>query len=141
MNTDEAIIWFTTMVDRISEAPPEIVAKMLPHCGTLATFASEIKNRANELARQDSLPGYTKGPGRAKPYDWVEGADLPAFLYEKKLMTPAAAINAKLLSEDTMKKQKWAVREESEIVAIKLEDAKPERAPGKTYTPDEATPF
>ena len=131
MNTDDAIIWFTTMVDRINEAPPEIVAKLLPHCSTLTTFASEIKNKANELAKQDALPGYTKGPGRAKPMDWVEGADLPAFLYEKVLMTPAAAIKAKLVSEDTIKRQKWAVRAESEVVAIKLEEAKRTDTPRK----------
>ena len=123
MNTDEAIIWFTTL-DPV-DAPPEIIARLLPHVATLNKFADSVKERANELARSDALPGYEKGAGRAKSLAWVEGADLPAFLFESKPMTPAAAIKAKLISEDTILKEKLAVRGEPDVVAVKIEEATP----------------
>lgn len=127
MNTDEALIWFTTMDP--AEAPPAIIAKLLPHMPALVKFAESVKERANELARADALPGYGKGTGRAKPMAWVEGADLPAFLFESKPVSPAAAIKAKLVSEETITKHKWAERGESDVVAVKLEEATPAAAP------------
>lgn len=135
MNTEQAIIWFTAMVDRTHEAPPDIVAKLLPHVGTLKKFAEAIVERANELARSDELPGYTKGEGRAKALAWVDDADLPAFLYESKPMSPAQAIKYKLISEDAAVKQGWAVRSASEVVAVKLDEVKPVAEPRKVAPP------
>jgi hypothetical protein len=135
MNTEQSIIWFTAMVDRTHEAPPEIVAKLLPHVSTLKKFAEAIAERANELARSDELPGYTKGEGRAKALAWVDDADLPAFLYESKPMSPAQAIKNKLVSEETITKQGWAVRSASEVVAVRLEEVKTVAEPRKVAPP------
>lgn len=145
--TLDDFIQFITERDPAS-ATPESIAKLLPHVSAIKKFADGISECADQLAKANSLPGYTLGKGRTKPLVWKEGFTNPTWM-ETKLLSPAQVIKNNLASEATLIKQGWASRPESESVPVPIE---PERsrtavtvsdsAPmGGGYRPNEEVPF
>lgn len=121
MNTED-FIEFVSSLDP-SDAPPEVIALLFEHVGSITKFAAAVSARANELAKASELPGYGLKPGNRKPLTWLGDGAYPEAWYEKKLLTPTQVIKQNFATEKYLMDAELATRPDSEIVPVKLDAA------------------